>query len=60
MIGTILSTNFTIAILPSMAAARLNLNTVKLRHGEGPIVPPEPENINAAVLERGEKGPHMN
>ena len=57
VIGTVLSTDFTIAVLPSMVVTRFELQTMKLRHGEGPIVPPEPENINAAVLERGEEGP---
>lgn len=54
MIGTVFSTDFTIAILPSDYISSDETKVMKLRHGEGPIVPPEPENILAAVLERGE------
>lgn len=53
MIGTVLSTEFTLAVLPSTVLSRYELKTVKLRYGEGPILSLEPDNVNAAVLERG-------
>lgn len=55
VIGTIFFTESTITLLPSMVVARHQLQTVKLRHGEGPVVRPEPDGISAAVLEAGEK-----
>lgn len=57
VVGTILFTEFTIALLPSIVTVRNQLKTVKLRYGEGPIVLPEPNDLNAAALERGKKGP---
>lgn len=57
VITTVVSTDFTIALLPSMMVRQHDVSTVKVRHGEGPIVPPSWNNIGTTMLERGEKGP---
>lgn len=54
VVGTVLTTNFTIALLPSMVVEQHDFETVKLQHGEGPIVSPAVSSIGATTTERGE------